>query len=120
MAPIEAVLFSTLMAMVFVWFALILWTFHRLRTKHSETYEAIGSPSLFWNNSMRNNWLFLKFMYGGGWKMLDDRPLARVIRIMQVLLIAYVVVFGLLIANVFGQTRRPAAASHAAQVPGRR
>lgn len=94
MSAIEAVLFSLLMAMVVVWFGLILWTFRRLRTKHPETYEAIGSPSLFWNNSMRNNWMFLKFLYGSEWLRLSDRPLSLVARMMQVLLVAYIVVFG--------------------------
>jgi hypothetical protein len=69
--------FAVLFAMVAVWFVLISWLFRRLRDHHASTYEAMGSPSLFWNNSMRNNWLFMKFLFGSQWRELGDPAIAN-------------------------------------------
>jgi hypothetical protein len=71
------------------WLGLILWTFRRLRVRHAETYKSIGSPSLFWNNSMRNNWLFVKFLFQGQWHSLNDPQLAGVARCMQFMFVVY-------------------------------
>ena len=60
--------FALLMAMVATWFVLISWLFRRLRERHASTYEAMGSPTLFWNNSIRNNWLFMKFLFSSEWR----------------------------------------------------
>ena len=89
---------GSLFVMVIVWLGLVLWLFHRLRHRHAATYEAIGSPSLFWNNSMRNNWLFLKFLFQGQWQSLGDSQLAIVARFMQIFLVLYLVAFGALFA----------------------
>ena len=83
--------FISLFALAVIWLILIVWTFHRLRIRHVATYEAIGSPSLFWNNSMRNNWLFAKFLFRGQWQSLNDSTLAAVARLMQVLIVVYFV-----------------------------
>jgi hypothetical protein len=56
-------------------------------------YEAIGSPTIFWNNSPRSNWLFLKFVFGSSWKNLADRELSAVARSMRVLLVLFVAGF---------------------------
>jgi len=93
--------FAALFGMAFAWLALIVWTFRRLRTRHVTMYEAIGSPSLFWNNSIRNNWLFLRFLYLGKWRELNDRQLAGVVRLMQVMLVIYIIGFiGLSVAII--------------------
>jgi hypothetical protein len=97
-----------MLAMAVTWLALVFWVFRRLRIRHPATYDAIGSPSLFWNNSIRNNWLFAKFLFQGTWKALGDRQLFVVARVMQFLFIAYFVVFiGLFVAlNIFGVNQR--------------
>lgn len=95
------VLFSSLIVLAVVWLTLVLWMFRRLRTQHAETFEAIGSPSLFWNNSLKNNWLFLKFLFQGQWQQLGDRLLAIGARVMQVLLITYLTLFAVLFFSNF-------------------
>jgi hypothetical protein len=65
MPTLIIVLFCTLLAMVIVWFATVIWVFRRLRTKRPARYEQLGSPSLIWNNSMRNQWRFFKFVFSG-------------------------------------------------------
>jgi hypothetical protein len=92
-------IFVALMAMVVVWFGLIIWLFRRLRTRHPETYETIGSPTLFWNNSMRNNWLFFTFLFSAKHRQLQDAATTRACIFMRIWLIAYV----LLIAVMFFQ-----------------
>jgi hypothetical protein len=88
-------LFVVLMAMVVAWLGLVFWIFRRLRIRHSATYESIGSPSLFWNNSMRNNRLFLKFLFGPTRQHLGDRQLGVVVRVMQVILVTYTAGFAM-------------------------
>jgi hypothetical protein len=95
------ILFATLFVLAFVWIGLVLWMFRRLRVQHVETFEAIGSPSLFWNNSPRNNWLFLKFLFQGQWQLLEDRQLAIAARIMQVVFVAYMLGFLVLFVGSF-------------------
>lgn len=92
----------SLFGMAIVWLGLILWTFRRLRVRHAETYESIGSPSLFWNNSVRNNWLFVKFLFQGKWHSLNDPQLAGVARCMQFMFVAYMAgLLGLVAAFLF-------------------
>ncbi len=93
--------FASLVGTALVWLILIVWTFRHLRIRHTATYEAIGSPSLFWNNSPRNNWLFFKFLFQGQWRQLNDPQLAVVARIMQVLFAVYMVGFVGLIVCMF-------------------
>lgn len=88
--------FGSLVVLVLVWFGLISWLFRRLRLRHPAAYEAIGSPSLFWNNSPRHNWLLLKFLFGSEWKGLGDPRLAAVVRGMQLLFVVYLVGFAAL------------------------
>jgi hypothetical protein len=85
--------FVSLFVLAVIGMGLIAWIFHRLRNNHSATYEALGSPSLFWNNSLRNNWLFFKFLFRGQWRDLNDPRLAAVARATQVLFVVYMVGF---------------------------
>lgn len=75
------------------WFVLVLWLFQRLRKRHAATYETIGSPSLIWNNSLRSNWLFIKFLYSPRALELDDESASCVVGVLRVLLPGYYVVF---------------------------
>jgi len=97
---IEVLLFVTLGVMILVWFALVLWLFSRLRTRHPAEFAALGSPSLIWNNSPRNNWLFLKFLFGSQCCELGDKALTNVCRVMRVWIIAYSVLIVVLVVSV--------------------
>jgi hypothetical protein len=100
MSPaLSSALFGTLFILIAVWFGLIVWFFRRLRVRHPAAFEAIGSPSLFWNNSMRNNWLFLKFLFQSQWRELGDPQLSAVARGMQIFLIVYTAYFAALVAT---------------------
>ena len=92
---------ATLFAMIAVWFVLCSWLFRRLRERHASTYEAIGSPTLFWNNSIRNGWLSMKFLLGGHWRSLGDSKLATVCSFMRVFFVLYLLLFLGPVALVF-------------------
>ena len=94
----------TLIALAAVWLVLVSWLFRHLRKHHTATYEAMGFPSLFWNNSIRNNWRFLKFLFGSKWRALGDPTVAKACRLIRLFLIAYLSLFliGLLTATFAG------------------
>ena len=86
------VLFPILLAMVAVWFATIIWVFRRLRTKHPEKYEQLGSPTLTWNYSPQKQLLFAKFVCSST-RELRDTALARAIIFMRVWFVVYLLLF---------------------------
>jgi hypothetical protein len=85
--------FAVLLAMVATWFILVSWLFSRLRNRHAVIYETMGSPSLFWNSSPRNNWLFLKFIFSSQWRTLGDPAVAKAVRFMRIFLVFYTCFF---------------------------
>jgi hypothetical protein len=91
--PIVVPLFGLLLVMVSAWLILCSWLFHRLRARHPSTYESMGSPTLFWNNSVRNNWLFGRFLFTSQWRELDDPAVSRMVPLMRFLLVVYLVLF---------------------------
>ncbi|HEV3298548.1 MAG TPA: hypothetical protein VG055_02865 [Planctomycetaceae bacterium] len=99
---------AILLVMVLIWFGAVTWLFRRLRNHHQATYESLGSPTLFWNNSPRNNWLFAKFLFGSQWKLLDDPVLNIVCPLMRAFLCVYLVAFLiLLVAFIWSAPPRP-------------
>jgi hypothetical protein len=98
---LQAVLFCVLFVSVVVWLATVTWLFRRLRLRHLETFEVIGSPDLFRNNTPQTNWLFLKFLYGPQWKALDDGPLVTVLHVMRWFAVIYMILFAALVASTF-------------------
>jgi hypothetical protein len=99
-SSVATVGFGALFALAIIWLAANLWLFRRLRPRHPVTYEAIGSPDLFQNNTLRTTWLFFKFLFGGQWQSLDDPSLAVVARAMQVLFVVYFTGFAAFLATV--------------------
>jgi hypothetical protein len=95
------VAFAVLWSMLLVWLYLLYWLFRRLRCKHPTCYEAIGSPSLFWNNSMRNNWLFMKFLWSPSALELGDTAVVKVVRFLRVWYVSYLILFFGCIAGLF-------------------
>ncbi len=79
----------TIIVVVWSWFFMVAWLFRRLRKRHPATYEAIGSPSLFWNNSMRNGWLLLKFLFSSKPQELGDPVIRWLARLMRIFLVVY-------------------------------
>ena len=85
--------FYVLMAMVFMWFAMIIALFRRLKVRHYEKYNEMGEPSLLWNNSMKTGWTTIKFLFKREHKHLGDRSLTILSDFMLVFFALYTVLF---------------------------
>ena len=82
-----------LIILVFIWFIFIFYIFKRIKKFHYSTYFNLGQPSLFWNNSFKNNFLFLKFLFSRSYKILNDSVLKRLCDSLIVILCIYVILF---------------------------
>jgi hypothetical protein len=87
------IFFALMMCMVFIWFALIIFVFKRLKKQHSKIYIQLGSPSLFWNNSIKNNFLFMKFLFMRKYLSLNDVFLKRLMDFMLIFFVIYLMLF---------------------------
>jgi hypothetical protein len=76
---LRAVLIISFMAMALAMSVLSSIAFKRLRETHPDTWEALGQPSLFWNSSPRNRWLFTRFVWSGSYRELNDPALDRLV-----------------------------------------
>jgi hypothetical protein len=82
-----------LFVMGLIWLALNQWLIQRLRNYHASTYEALGSPRLFANNSPRNSRRGFTFLVRSQFKLPDDPALNIVCRIMQAYACVFIIVF---------------------------
>jgi hypothetical protein len=76
----ETLQYSVWLAMavvIAVYLVLCVVLFGYLKRNHTIAWEKLGSPSLFWNNSPRNNVLFLRFLLRRDYEKLNDATLTR-------------------------------------------
>ncbi|HQT01342.1 MAG TPA: hypothetical protein PL023_13665 [Thiobacillus sp.] len=67
-------------ALVFVYLFMTHKLFVALERKHHEVWVSIGSPHLIKNNSLVNNFSFLRYLLSGGFFKLGDEVLSRLAR----------------------------------------
>ena len=87
------ILFWVLMAMVLIWFVMIIALFRRLKLRHLDKYTEMGEPSLFWNNSMKTGWATLRFLFRREHKDLRDDSLSLLSDSMLVFFAIYTILF---------------------------
>src|SRR5262245_25330041 len=87
------ILFCALGAMIAIWFALSAWVLRRLKSRHRETFDRLGRPSLIMNNSILNNLLVTRFLLMREYMILRDVGLQRVCDFMLLFFAAYVFIF---------------------------
>lgn len=56
-----------------------------LRSRHSEVWKALGSPTLIVNNTLRNSLHMWRFVYGGGYRKLEDQDVDRLVTWLRLL-----------------------------------
>jgi len=66
---------------------------HRLRTRHPETFEQLGQPSLLTNNGVSQQSRIWKFVWRSEFKALDDPKLSTTCRILKWVFVVYVILF---------------------------
>ncbi|MBL6937446.1 MAG: hypothetical protein ISS15_14090 [Alphaproteobacteria bacterium] len=71
--------FWGVIAAIIVYNGSIAYLMRYLRQRHNETWVALGSPSLFLNNSIRNSILMLRYLFRSDYRSLGDPSLNRVI-----------------------------------------
>lgn len=69
---------------VIIYLAAVVYMFSYLRRAHPQTWTEIGSPS-FLNNSVKNNFLFLGFIFRRRYCALGDEKLNRLCLLILVL-----------------------------------
>ncbi len=92
--------FPVLLASAPIGMTLLSVLFHRLKARYPEVYASLGSPGVFYNNSLRSNWLFLRFIWGSHYKALQSRTVNRlcmVLKIYSILSMGWVLMFFILI-----------------------
>jgi branched-subunit amino acid ABC-type transport system permease component len=65
----------------------------RLRSRHAKTWETLGCPTLFLNNSIRNSLAILRFLWSREYRALSDPPFVRLAGFLRSYLAAYFVLF---------------------------
>lgn len=94
-------LFFLLFFLAICWFVFIEVVFFRLKKYHNKEYKMLGEPSIFWNNSLRNNFLFAKFLFARKYQKLNDKYLENICKGMLIFLIIYLVFFVSMIVLIF-------------------
>ena len=74
------ILFGSLFGVAFLAFYLTSRIYKFLELRYSKEYEQLGKPTIFLNNSISSNFLFLRFLFKGEWKKLGDRDLESLCR----------------------------------------
>ena len=93
MSTMQIIWFGVLFAAILVWFALASRLLSLLKDDHHDVYESLGSPSLVANNSVKNNWLSLRFLMSGAYRSIEDDRVSRLCRFMRLFLVLYTVWF---------------------------
>ena len=103
-ALFSVALFSVLVLGVAVYLVSLVRLISQLRQRHPTVYESLGSPSLFMNNSPRNNLLLLGWLYRRDYSDLGDVDTVRSADRVRLLLLATIgAMVALLVAYiVFG------------------
>jgi hypothetical protein len=98
------ILFGLVAVGIVIYLVLIVRLLARLRVSHPAAYEALGSPSLFINNTPRNNLALLGWLYRRDYSALGDVVTVRSADTVRTLLLAIMGSFvALLVAYaVFG------------------
>jgi hypothetical protein len=70
----------------------------RLRSRHSQTWEVLGRPTLFLNNSIINSLAVLRFLWRRDYRTLGDDEFTRLAGFLRGYMVAYLVLFVVTVA----------------------
>jgi len=101
-APWPVWLFAGIMvAVILWWFRLVANFFSYMSKNHLGQYQEMGSPTLFMNNTPKNNISFLRYILGNKYQELNDEALNKMCGFMKVFFYTYSVAFMLLLIGFF-------------------
>ena len=73
----------------------------RLRTRHAQTWEALGCPTLFVNNSVGNSLAVFRFLWRRQYQSLGDQQSVRLASFLRGYLVVYFVLFMFVVVVFF-------------------
>jgi hypothetical protein len=65
---------------VIVSYAMMARLYRMLRERHSEIYDSLGQPTLFWNSSLKNHFAVMGFILRGRFKETRDPEVIQLCR----------------------------------------
>ena len=89
---------------VIIYLACLQSLFSYMKAFHPDEWAKLGSPSLFWNNSLKNNWLFFSFFFRRDYRRLADVRLDQRFQVIWGLFLLNLVLFVILFI-LFGMKR---------------
>jgi hypothetical protein len=98
MRALLPILFIILVVSCAVGFVLQHAFLSQLRARHAQTWEALGRPTLFLNNSISNSLAVLRFLWRREYRGLADEQFVRFAAFLRCYLAAYVVLLALVVA----------------------
>ncbi len=101
MSALLPILFVTLIVSAVFGLALQHSFLTRLRTRHVQTWEALGRPALLLNNGLTNSVAVLRFLWRRDFQALSDSELVRLASILRLFLAFYVLLFVCTIITFF-------------------
>jgi hypothetical protein len=101
MSALLPILFITLVVSAVFGLALQHNFLTRLRKRHTQTWEALGRPTLLLNNSLTNSFAVLQFLWRREYHALDDSQSVKLAGILRVFLAVYVLLFVSTITTFF-------------------
>lgn len=72
-----------------------------LKDKYPSTWTALGSPSLFWNSSPKNQMATISFVFKGKYKQLNDPAVTRMCKTVFSIQISGYVLFAAMVISYF-------------------
>lgn len=94
------VFIGVMFSIVIWWFVAVSKFFTYMASNHLAEYKEMGSPTLFANNTPRNNISFLRFILGNSYKKLDDPTLNKMCGFLKKFFYSYSSVFLLLVIGL--------------------
>ena len=77
----------------------------RLRTHHAQTWEALGRPTLFFNNSISNSLAVLRYLWRREYLRLGDQQSIRLASFLRSFTVFYFVLFVITVVALFTTTK---------------
>lgn len=74
-------------------FALQAWMLRLMRKRHGDVWEKLGSPTLFFNASIKRDFVIQRYLKRKEYDLLDDQELSSVCRALVILQRIYMLVF---------------------------
>ena len=92
------ILYAALAIFLIIGLVLPCLVLDRLKKKHPQVWRELGSPSLFFNNSISNNIKTMRFIWRNEHRYLNDQYLNQIVALEKWLFLVYSISFAMFVA----------------------